>query len=1268
MKWTSEQQNVIDFRNRNILVSAAAGSGKTAVLVERIIKRITDKEHPVDIDKLLVVTFTNAAAAEMRERIGNAIEKQLEAFPDDENLRKQQTLLHNAQITTIDSFCLFVVRNHFEEICLDPNFRIADQGELKLLEMDVLNEVFEKEYEKQTPSFLQLVDAYSDKRNNKAVKDMVAKIYHQSLSNPWPKEWISSLVKPYLVESKEELLETELMQGVFAYVKNMVSEMPARLENLREIALSDQGPEKYAQTLEMDLHGFEGLEEVESFVELEAFCERAEKSFGKLTALRNYTGSIEKKEAVSDGRTAIKKELKELRTRYFAMPLDELVNQLNRMRPVAEELVRLSLIYMTTIDEKKIKRHIMDFSDIEHAALRIFVDETTKVYRETAMDFRKQFDEIMIDEYQDSNQVQEEIMCAISRESEGQYNMFMVGDVKQSIYRFRLARPELFMEKFASYELEESKKQRIDLHKNFRSRKEVLDFTNDVFYKIMDVDLGNVVYDKDAALYYGADYVEANDKKAEVLLYETSPIEESWEESSDRGDLQMDSFEDEALNKKQLEARMIAERILELKQTMQVTDKETGILRPLKNNDIVILLRSLSGWGNEFVSVLEDCGIPAHVSTSTGYFSAMEVQTILSFLKILDNPYQDIPMAAVLKSAIVGLDNEEMAEISLTEDTTSFADAAMQQMEAATEGKMYYFHCLYQRLRKKILDTPIHQLLHMVLEETGYGDYVKALPAGVQRKANLDMLIEKAIAYEKTSYKGLFHFIRYIDQLQKYEVDFGEADITGENEDVVRLMTIHKSKGLEFPVVFVAGISKKFNEMDSKDKMAIHPDMGLGLDEVQTEPRMKRKCLIRSEIAERIRRDNLGEELRVLYVAMTRAKEKLILTGTIENQEKLYANHSGNRIIGKTLSFGQRVKAKGYIDWIADAVLSYPDKYEFTFVQAADLVLAEAKKRAESDLSKEMLLEQIAKAKDELVQEIYNSFAYEYPYGKESNKKSKYSVSELKHASMVEKYDRSEGGAEIPEFLLEEKESYVPEFALGMKVIKEKSMTDSLDDSESAVQKEASVVQKEESESKTQSLMIRSEESTRKAPAGVSRGALRGTAVHRVMECMDFKKILAIDITSSDEKRKFIQSEMKRMLENKLITEEMNELVREESLLKFMDSSVALRMAQADVRGDLFREKPFVMDHKGVLVQGIIDVFWLEDGKIVLLDYKTDSVKSAEELIMRYATQLNLYADALKRVFSTKEHRIEEAEKLIYSFRLHEVIETAGENMDTDEI
>ena len=553
MKWTSEQQKVIDYRNRNILVSAAAGSGKTAVLVERIIQRITDEEHPTDIDKLLVVTFTKAAAAEMRERIGNAIDEKLFVQPEDENLRKQQTLLHNAQITTIDSFCLFVVRNHFEEIELDPNFRIADTGEIKLLELDVLDEVFEKEFAKAKEGpFIDLVDAYSDKRSNKAVKDMVLKIYHQSASNPWPKEWIQSLSRPYLVETEEKLLETELINGIFSYVKNLILEYPSRLEALKIMALQPDGPQRYAETIEKDLSALEGIGELEDYREMEAFF--ANLSLGNLAGIRNYDGDPLKKDAVSNGRNAIKEELKELKKRYFSMSLPMLMEQLQNMRPMAEELVRLSLGYLEAMEQRKADKHMMDFSDIEHAALRIFVDEKTKKLRPTALDFQNQFDEIMIDEYQDSNQVQEEIMCAISRESKEEYNMFMVGDVKQSIYRFRLARPELFMEKYATYDSEESVRQRIDLHKNFRSRQEVLDFTNDIFYKIMGKELGNVTYDTDAALYPGAEYLPQDAMKAEVLLYEMKPVEEEGIG---------EDFLEESLTKRQLEARMVAEKIIE---------------------------------------------------------------------------------------------------------------------------------------------------------------------------------------------------------------------------------------------------------------------------------------------------------------------------------------------------------------------------------------------------------------------------------------------------------------------------------------------------------------------------------------------------------------------------------------------------------------------------------------------------------------------------------------------------------------------------------
>lgn len=1251
MTWTKEQQQVIDIRNRNILVSAAAGSGKTAVLVERIIKKITAKENPIDIDRLLVVTFTKAAAAEMRERIGAVIEKKLEENPEDENLKKQQTLLHNAQITTIDSFCLFVVRNYFEEIDLEPNFRIADQGEIKLLEMDVLNTVFEAEYIKaglakdlydEGQAFLNFVDAYSGKRNNKAVKEMVLKIYHQSASNPWPKEWISGLSKPYEVETEDELLKTELIRGICSYVKVMLLEMKTKLEQLRELALLPDGPTKYAETLDKDLELFSKIDELETFSQLQQFFQKVK--FSTLGVIRKFTGDIQKKEAVSSGRDEIKKEVKSMTNRYFSISLEELLNQLKSMRGTACELVRLSLVFYEAMEQEKRKKHIMDFADVEHAALRIFVDETTKQVRPVAEEFRIQFEEIMIDEYQDSNQVQEEIMSAISNGR----NMFMVGDVKQSIYRFRLARPELFMEKYHRFTLTESEHMRIDLHKNFRSRQEVVDFSNDIFYKLMQTDLGNVAYDEASALYCGATYQETPNMQAEVLFFDMEDTE---------GEL-------DDLGNRQLEARMVARKIKELKETIAITDKATGELRPLQYRDIVILFRSLKNWGNDFAGVLETCGIPAHVATSTGYFSASEVQTMLALLQILDNPYQDIPMAAVLKSPIVGLDEEELAEIVLFQKNyekeqlcvkqevldaqkISFAKAAYKMMEQAQAGKLHTFYQIYCEIRQKTKDTPIHELIEYALEITGYGSFVRALPAGEQRAANLNMLLEKAIAYEKTSYKGLFHFVRYIEQLQKYDVDFGEADVMGENEDVVRIMTIHKSKGLEFPVVFVSGISKQFNEMEIREKVVVHPDMGLGLDEMRTNPRVKRSCLMKTEIADRIRRDNLGEELRVLYVALTRAKEKLILTGTVKKKESLYEKHSGITKKGVPITLAQRIKAKSYANWIIPAVLSYPDKYDFSFADAYMLMAEEVKTVVENQISKSILLEKIQQADNSIVQKFETKFAYEYPYKQEMNRKSKYSVSELKRASMVEKYDTTEGMIQVPEFLLEEREVYIPAFAKTHTIIEETSHIVNNEDTSEILEVESTKDGIEKN---------KGNQNISKQLSNVSLGALRGTAIHRIMQCLDFFAFAKVNHKNDTQIKTFVAEEIVRMKKQKRITEEMATLVNPYLIVKFLQTDTAFRMANAAKRGDLFIEKPFVMDYQGVLVQGIMDVFWIEGDTIVLLDYKTDYVSNVEELITRYQTQLDLYADALCRVFSTKEHSAVKVERLIYSFRLQKVI------------
>jgi ATP-dependent helicase/nuclease subunit A len=1224
MEWTTEQKQVIELKGKNILVSAAAGSGKTAVLVERIINKITDKDNPVDIDRLLVVTFTKAAAAEMRQRIGDAIEKKREEAPDDRNLLRQSALIHNAQITTIDSFCLFVVRNHFGEINLDPNFRIADEGELRLLERDVLDEVFEREYQilleqpTEREDFQKLVDAYSGKRNDQAVKDMVAQIYRMSCSSPWPKKWIRGLAENYRITSLSQLKELPILTEMTDYVGKLLADDYDQLLSLRELAAASDGPNAYLPAIESDLAMLAEAKALSGYEELYVFFGNV--SFAKLAAVRKFEGDAAKKDAVQNVRNQIKKDLEDIRKKYFRMTPEEMLFQMKELRPVAEELCRLSLLYLEAISDKKRKRRMVDFSDIEHFALQILVDEDTGKTRRTAEEFRRHFEEIMIDEYQDSNQVQEEILCAISREEDGGHNRFMVGDVKQSIYRFRLARPELFMEKYKTYQKDGEQCQRIDLHRNFRSRKEVVDFSNDVFAKIMKPDLGDVDYDERAALYCGAVYPKAGEMKAEVLLLDTDDSE-----------------------KKKLEARMTAERICRLMKETNVTDKGSGQLRPMRFSDIVILFRSLKDWGTEFAAVLAEYGIPAHVESSTGYFSAPEVQTVLNMLRILDNPLQDIPMAAVLKSPMAGLTEEELAEIRVSSSDDSFAAAAWESMKRAAEGetellseeKLKTFYEIYRTLRRE-KELPIHELIVKILSRTGYGNYAAALPAGEKRAANLHMLLEKAIAYEKTSYKGLFHFIRYIDQLQKYEIDFGEADTTGENEDVVHIMTIHKSKGLEFPVVFVSGLSKGFNQMDAAEKLVLHPDLGLGIHQVTMEPKIKHPCFIKTEIAEHIRRENLGEELRVLYVALTRAKEKLILTGTVKDAEKTISGFTGNVLLGQPISFSQRVKAKSYTDWIIPAVLSYPGTYELTVMSPEELTLDAARRKAEDTLDYQTLRMKIGQADPKRVGEIAGAFSYVYPYRSQMDRKSKYSVSELKHDSMLQQYDAAEGEAQLPDFLLNEHESYVPDFARET----------------GAEENRAAMNGTEQIGDKTNA----GENGAAKTVPGVSRGALRGTAVHRVMECLDFAALAKVNPADEQQVSDFVSRELSRMENGGEITTEMRSLVPESMIESFAKSSIAGRMAAAAQRGELFKEKPFVMEQDGVLIQGIIDVFWMEGDHLAVLDYKTDRVESAEELVMRYETQLKLYAKALDRIFGGENQNRTTKETFIYSFRLKEVV------------
>ena len=1262
VSWTTEQQQVIDLRNRNILVSAAAGSGKTAVLVERIVKIITDKNHPVDIDHLLIVTFTNAAAAEMRERIGNAIEKALDEQPGNEHLLRQLTLIHNAQITTIDSFCLYVVRNHFHEIDLEPNFRIGDEGELKLLREDVLGRVLEQNYEEPSEAFSDFVEGYASGRTDAALNEMILQLYEFSRSYPWPEKWLDSFVGAYRIETREELDRAEWLAPLTQNIRFVLKDCEQLLKQALAVTQQDDGPDMYEKAVRSDLEKYESLSKLTSFCELSVAL--SDIKYDRLASSRGFEGDPDKLELVKSLREQAKDVVKKLCRQYFFCSPEMMIGQLERTEPMLEEVVRLTKQFADEFAAAKRRKNLVDFHDVEHFALQILVDEETEKAKKTAEEFRDTFEEIMIDEYQDSNEVQETLLRSISREERGENNIFMVGDVKQSIYRFRLARPELFMKKYDSYSLEESTTQRIDLHKNFRSREEVLTCTNDIFYKIMVRSLGNVEYDAEAALYPGASYPVSADFTPEILLADSN--DELLEDT-------------ELTDKKTLEAKIVAEEIKHLMKTQPVTDKAAGTLRAARYSDIVILLRSLSGWADSLVEVLNENGIPAHTVSSTGYFSTVEVQTVLSMLRLLDNPRQDIPMAAVLRSPMAGLTDEELAVLRLEDGSVPFHEAVLElaeglyeedgqkeisdseadseadqkqgrnadektenHIETTAHRKLLKFYKKYRQLRQLVPDTPIHELIEIILRETGYGHYVAAMPAGNRRTANLNMLLEKAAAYEKTSYKGLFHFVRYIDELQKYDVDFGEADMVGENEDVVRIMSIHKSKGLEFPIVIVSGMGKNFNKQDTRSKMVLHPELGIGLDYMDGKLRIKSPTIAKKAIAKQIDLENLGEELRVLYVALTRAKEKLILTGTLKDApEKLeFFRQQANlsKAADRPLSYLTREGASGYLDWILPAVLSYGDKYPVRIVEAAELVLDEVENQLEQNEDLTERIEEIEAADTQLVGQLKQRFSQRYPYQTDILRKNKYSVSELKHRAMREKFE-AEQEETIPAFLEEPVTPTIPLF----------------------IQREESVEQET-----------------------ANRGALRGTAVHRVMECYDFTS------------EKSVQEQMDAMEKEEKITADMRTLVKERIVADFVSSETGKRMALAQRMGALYREKPFVMgfteeelenygfgvgsntdsceniyektdsdqekeEQKKVcheedltLIQGIIDVFWIEKDGIVLLDYKTDRVQQAKELIDRYETQLKLYADALERVFAARKLKVKEI--LIYSFSLEQLI------------
>lgn len=1192
VSWTEEQQKVIDTRNCNILVSAAAGSGKTAVLVERIIQRITDKNNPVDIDELLIVTFTRAAAGEMKERIRQAIEKKLEANPEDEHLQRQSTLVHHALITTIDSFCSYIVKNYFHLIDLDPSFRMGDEGEMRLLQADVADAVLEEAYTEEAPSFLAFSDGFAGGKTDKKIPEMIIKLYCFSMSYPYPEEWLLNCRKAYEIKSIEELENADWMKLIKNEVKQEIKEVSMLLKQALEIAKEPDGPVFYIGLLEDEASAVAKLERTENFFEWKEMLDKLE--FKRLPA-----GKKAEKELVSENqqelaknlRSEAKDQIKALKERYFQETAEEMLENLQRAGEPVGVLVDLTLAFMKLYREKKKEKNILDFGDLEHYALEILIKHTEEKDERTdaARELSKKFAEIMIDEYQDSNLVQEKLLTSVSKMEDGIYNIFMVGDVKQSIYRFRLARPDLFMEKFKTYPQEEGMDcLRIDLHKNFRSRAEVLEGVNYLFYQIMGEDLGGVEYDRTAALYPGR-------------IFQPKPEEESEPAT------EVLLLEDEEENTRELEARMVALRIGELAGKYLVLDKKTEEYRPAKYSDFTILLRTMSGWAETFKKILNSCGIPASVTTKTGYFSAQEVTTVLDYLKILDNPMQDIPLAAALHGLPDGFSFQELAEIKvlgMENEKTGFYEALLlgEKLSSPLGEKIRRFFAVYRELRRKVPYTPMHELIWDFYDATDFLVYQQAFVSGEQRKANLLMLAEKARDYESTSYRGLFNFIRYIENLKKYQVDFGEANTLSENEDTVRIMSIHGSKGLEFPIVFVCGMGKQINMQDARESIVLHPDLGIGSPYVDTQLRIRTRTILQKAVQREILLESLGEELRILYVALTRAKEKLILTGvTSKLEDTLKSFEMLKKQEEERLPYGLRVKGKSYLDWVLKALARhramkplyemyklsvypfnemYDKEPDFTVrqVQPLELVLDEAQLRTEEMLKKgELLLWDSKEVYDETWRELFkDSFSYEYPYEAEGAIPAKLTVSEIKRMQNED--------IEESEMLLKEKETeeIVPFF---MQETKEEL-----------------------------------------------KGAAKGTLYHRVWENLDYDKI---------DTKEQIGEQLKNIL-----TAEEQKSIWVPDFNRFAKSPLAGRMKAAAQREQFYREQPFVIampanqireeyeTEEEILVQGIIDAYFEEEDGLVLVDYKTDKVQKGQEkeLVEKYKVQMQYYKKALEMI------------------------------------
>ncbi|MFJ7848797.1 helicase-exonuclease AddAB subunit AddA [Peribacillus sp. NPDC097206] len=1214
--WTEEQWKAIWAKDQDILVAAAAGSGKTAVLVNRIIQKVILEDNPIDVDELLVVTFTNASAAEMRHRVSEALEKEINENPHSQHLRKQLSLINRASISTLHSFCLEVIRKYYYLTDIDPGFRIADSTEAQLLRDEVMEELFEEQYgQGDNEAFFKLVDAFTSDRNDDALQNIVRSLYDFSRSNPDPDQWLNHAAQMYDLAEGAGIDDLPFIESLQFDIGLQLDTAKDLLERSLELTKVPGGPAPRAENYLADLDLVAKLARVKDSSWNALYEEIQNVKFG--TAKR-CTGEDFNKEIVDEAtkqRDKAKKIIKSLQEELFSRKPESYLRDIRELKGYVDTLIMLVKQFEQRFFAAKSEKNLVDFADLEHYCLDILTGETIDGERtpsEAAIEYRNQFKEVLVDEYQDTNLVQESILRLVTADGEYSGNLFMVGDVKQSIYRFRLAEPNLFLGKYARFTHDGTDSGlRIDLNRNFRSRREVLDGTNFLFHQLMGLTVGEIDYDEDAQLKKGAPYPE--DKEYPIELHLIDGAADTSEAGQDNEDSEV-GFEAEELEKAQLEARMMARLIKQaINEKQQIYDTKTKQYRSATYRDMVILLRSMP-WAPQIMEEFKKQGIPVYANLSSGYFEATEVAIMISLLKVIDNPQQDIPLASVLRSPIVGMDEEEMSQIRLYHTGTYYEALADFYRKGDPDEhpdlyrKASTFYKKLVKWRKLARQEALSDLIWLLYRETQFYDFAGGMPGGKQRQANLRALYDRARQYEASSFRGLFRFLRFIERMQERGDDLGAARALGEQEDVVRLMTIHSSKGLEFPIVFIAGLSRQFNMMDLRKPYLLDKDYGFAAKYVNSELRITYPSLPQLAFKKKKQLELIAEEMRVLYVALTRAKEKLHLIASISDAEKTQQKWISQATHGEwLLKDHARAGAKSYLDWIGPSLVrhrdfqgftgfgfemeSHPSNWSISVIPMEELTVLDE----EEAILQEQLLEHVRKSEkvdleSEFVAAVKDQLNWEYGEHEATVHRSKQSVSELKR-----QYELRDEQSSTE--LLRKFKSPITKRPVFMQ---EKSLTP----------------------------------------------AERGTITHLVMQHID----LTSDITIPSIERLLVD-----LIQRELLTEEQREAVNPETIIDFFESDIGKRLCKAPT---IRREVPFTMSlpakeaysdwEKGeeeVLIQGVIDCIFEDEQGLVLLDYKTDAItgrfasgyEGAKDILAdRYRMQLELYTRAVEGILNKK--------------------------------